>query len=191
MVRGEVYRVAAHLQNLFGLQKEQPHVKTKGAEPVLVKSSLDNVTDHLTALMMCQWSRLDDATLNDETEAFYQVVNAVHTKVMFNFKAWMEHIEFEKHMLKVAASPSPSLSSYTEKSWESVTEWEFPSDDRGSKRTWLLTMELTQLTLYMLIHGESANLRHLPEGLCLIGRPVLVQRTITGTGTPHPPRFQK
>ena len=47
-----------------------------------------------------------------------------------------------------------------------VSIWEFQCSEEAN--AWLCNAQLRRLLLFFLLHGEAANLRHLPECLCFL-----------------------
>ena len=59
-----------------------------------------------------------------------------------------------------------SLATLTGDAWDFCGMWGFESGDE--ERKWVANAQMHQLMLWYLIWGEAANLRHMPECLCLV-----------------------
>ena len=76
-----------------------------------------------------------------------------------NFMRWVRHVGLPRFVRDDSSEEGPmlTLASFT------LSVWDFASAEEGA--LWLLNAQLHRLMLYLLLWGEAANVRHLPEGM--------------------------
>ena len=166
VLRRIVGAIAIDLADSFGFQKGQVHVSagSAGGEARPVMSSVANQVDHLVALLSNRMDAVDGS--KDFVGALYDAIAALHAKVLTNYEKWVRRLKLLPRVderltgMLVSGVPCLSLGAFD------ATFVDFASLDEGY--AWVHNAQLQRLTLFFLIHGEAANLRHLPECLCFI-----------------------
>ena len=161
-VRDYVYPVAAQLAHLFGFQHERIH---RGS---LVPSSLDNQVDHLSKMVL---NIMDRQGYNNYREAMHHAISSLHKHLLRNYGRWLRHVRLADNGRsagsakgKTAHSAYGSLSQ--NRTWAYLGPWEFLTIEE--EQEWVCTSKLHQVMLFLLIHGEAANGRFLPEFICFV-----------------------
>ena len=160
--------IAHSLGRVFGLQFTHGHAAPNGGAPLNILSSVGNQVEHVVALLC---SRMDEFATDTFLGALRKSVAAMHEKVFANFINWVKHVglparvrtssvaDFHEHKMHLPPG-FVSLGSFD------INIWEFQNAEEGNK--WMCNAQLQRLLLFFLLHGEAANLRHLPECLCFL-----------------------
>ena len=158
-LRSVVYPIAAQLCNLFGFQHERIHLGK------VVPSNLDNQVDHLCKLVL---NIMDRQGYDSFTESLYHAVSSLHRHLLRNYGRWLRHVGLASDAKSTDAKNKHS--SYgvlsQNRTWACLGPFEFLTVEE--EQDWVCTSQLHQLLLYLLIYGEAANLRFLPEALCFL-----------------------
>ena len=193
VLRRVIGRIAYDFADFFGFQKEQPLFvnpaaaaaaapKTAAAaasapneEPVRLQedaapsppdkvlSSVANQVDNLVSLIS---NRMDAHPGKSFIFAMHESIAALHSKIFTNYENWVRRLDLLPHLnqapqtVMVDGMRCISLGSYQ------VSLGDFTSVEEGY--AWVHNAQLQRLVLFFLMHGEAANLRHLPECLCFI-----------------------
>ena len=159
-----------------------------------MRSNLDNQVDHLT--MLLKW-RMDRMGTPNTMQALEQAVGELHAKMLGNYSRWVKHVNLQrftgagqeatsgakKDARKSAVGGRPrrrtsvasfggddgqtlAISALSGDAWDFCGLWGFSSG--AEERKWVANAQMHQLMLWYLIWGEAANVRHMPECLCLI-----------------------
>ena len=177
MLRGRVYPVANELTALFGFQSEQvDNFTVEGQElPKTVPSNLDNQVDHICSLLQ---NIMDRQGYSSFPDALNHAVATLHMQLFDNYGRWLRHLHLDEGDTKPrpgsgqldlahASKAHTTFGSLSQSNtWAFVGPWEF--DTIEQEQAWLCTAQLHQIVLYLLIYGEAANLRFLPELLCFV-----------------------
>ena len=139
-----------------------PAESTAGGEAVVL-SSVANQVEHLVSLLS---NRMDACDGRDFLGALYEAISGLHAKVLGNYERWVRRLELlprrgEKLVaMTLGGTPYISLGSYD------ASLSDFASLHEGY--AWVHNAQLHRVILHFLIHGEAANLRHVPECLSFI-----------------------
>jgi hypothetical protein len=130
--------VASHLARIFGFQQRQPRKGSHGGD---VYSNVTCQVNHVCCLLVHRVQRHRDLGLD---AALRMAIDELHGHVFANFEHWRRHM----------CLPLPEAAGRTLHGVHGPAL--------------LIHVQLYELMLFFLMHGEAANLRHLPEGLCFI-----------------------
>ena len=152
LLRALLRPIASRLATRFGFQRTATE---KGAT---VPSSVANQLEHLVGLLA---HRMDGSELPFEL-ALQRAAALLDEKLLGNFMRWVRHVGLPRFVRDDSSEEGPmlTLASFT------LSVWDFASAEEGA--LWLLNAQLHRLMLYLLLWGEAANVRHLPEGMCYI-----------------------
>ena len=120
-------------------------------------------------------------------------ISTFREQLLHNYGRWVRHVGlaelgWPKGQGKKMHESFGSLAQ--SRTWAFLGPWEFMTVEEEEE--WVCTCELHRVVLYLLIHGEAANLRHLPEFLCFLFycasnaltlQPIAVCRSPTGIGS--------
>ena len=163
VLRRIIGAVAYDLADSFGFQKS--HELTPGSS--LQQKVLSNVANQVENLVCLISNRMDACEGKEFVYALYDAIAGLHAKVFENYENWVRRLgllprvdEKPTGVQMEDGLPYLFLANYD------VTISDFASLDEGY--AWVHNAQLQRLTLYSLLHGEAANLRHLPECLCYV-----------------------
>ena len=175
--------IAYHLASIFGFQLQHEH----GKHGEVVLASVANQVEHVVALLANRMDTYPELTFSEALRASVRSpldpisssfsrsptsprhpppppihlraaqVASLHQKVFANFINWVNHVGLPSRVMQRGYI---SLGSYD------VSIWEFQCSEEAN--AWLCNAQLNRLMLFFLMHGEAANLRHLPECLCFL-----------------------
>ena len=138
-LRHAVGRVALHLSETFGFQRSHALGEAPPRSLDHLSSNLGNQVEHCVGLLLAKLSRTEE---RDESLAFARAVLDLHTELLQPFYNWIQHVGL------VGA-------------WPALARAKSLDDLATSRR-------LHEVMLHLLIWGEAANLRLLPECLCFL-----------------------
>ena len=138
-LRHAVGRVALHLSETFGFQRSHALGEAPPRSLDHLSSNLGNQVEHCVGLLLAKLSRTEE---RDETLAFARAVLDLHTELLQPFYNWIQPVGL------VGAWPALARAKSL--------------DDLATTR------RLHEVMLHLLIWGEAANLRLLPECLCFL-----------------------
>ena len=185
LLRRIVGAIAYDLADLFGFQKLHV-IDTEEGPPQQVLSSVANQVEHLVALLSNRMDACEGEVLHGQRgmrasgtsqlprrrpkefiEQLYDAIGALHAKVFTNYENWVARLgllprkdDGKLAEAEINGDPYLSLGHYD------VALSDFKSLQEGY--AWVHNAQLHRLVLFFLMHGEAANLRHLPECLCFI-----------------------
>ena len=148
---------------IFGLQTSQSLPNPTGGPSTPVNSNLDNQVDHLVSLLSQRLDRQEGAGALPMflAIALERAASELHDDIFDGYMHWVSKMHLRRRT--PASKDQITVGSFAYASGE----------DFGKKRTraadrCACNMQLHRMMLFMLVWGEAANLRHLPECLCLI-----------------------
>ena len=160
-VRALLMPIAEQLAGVFGLQKLQnDFFLGHGLEEV--PSNLSNQVDHFVHLLSQRFDRMKGGGL-DFAPALRLAVSQVHDALLETYFNWMRHIRLRART--TTRGSKVTVGSYTYKASD-FHALNAKQPDAGAQ--WVCNAQLHRALLYLMIWGEAANLRHMPECLCYI-----------------------
>ena len=162
VLRRVIGSMAYDMAEIFGFQKEH-WTKGPDGKDVRVLSSVANQVEHLSMLLA---NRMDSCEGKDFITRLYNAIAALHKKVLTNYEKWVVRLQLlpasgdSFTSIEFEGDRFLSLGNYD------VTLGDFASLEEGN--AWVHNAQLQRLTLYFLMWGEAANVRHLPECLCFV-----------------------
>ena len=131
-------------------------------------SNLNNSVDHLCALIGQRMDRLPrDPTEFEGADTFKAdlriAVEQAHHKLLATFFKWNEHVRLPDRVKARLRGKNNQVTVGSHK----YTRRDFKTKGDVASQ-WVCNAQLHRSLLYLLIWGESANLRHLPECLCFL-----------------------
>jgi hypothetical protein len=149
----------------FGFQTYQQDAALTGT-PERVPSNLDNQIDHLVALLSQRLDRQVGAgAIGAEPDVFApaleRAVRELHEAMLGSYMDWVRHVQ-----LRSRTPVQKTLVTVGSFAYANASDFGVSRTDSAARC--VCNMQLHRLMLYMLMWGEAANLRHVPECLCLI-----------------------
>ena len=169
-VRATVEPIALALADTFGFQQGHP-LKTDaksmeaGERGDLVPGSVANQIEHIALLLKNMIDRQAVAGSAGSFDAFFAAVAQLHDKSLANYLRWLRHVGLDG---KAEAFDDEHATLGTLTQYASDPSALFRFETAEEEMRWLCHAQLHQLVLWFLIWGEGANMRHLPELLCLV-----------------------
>ena len=174
-LRRIVGAIACDFADVFGFQMTQPedhapNASSSGTGGRGVKLALSSVANQIENLVCLMANRMD--ALEHENKPFLSALRdtiaALHAKVFSPYEKWVQRLRLLPKHASETSSPPITMDGLT---WlpladYSITPSDFACLEEGY--AWIHNAQLQRLILFSLIHGEAANLRHLPECLFFI-----------------------